>query len=279
MRSAWIIPGAAASALLALAACDAPAAQAGAPLPHVAQALRAVTEEPVAAPLPGRFRAAYGPVQDSTYARWQEEFREGRFLEDVADWLNDWIALPHDVRLSFEVCGEPNAFYRPEDRTVALCYEMVDDLEAGLDAADPGEDDWQAVSDALLFTTLHEVGHAIVHLLEIPVTGREEDAVDQLAAVMLVDGSPEGSAAAVNGISGLAGGEEEVDEGAYADEHAIGAQRVYNVLCLVYGQDPVAHQGWLDEGVLPEERAERCPGEYARVAHSWDRLLEPYLRQ
>jgi hypothetical protein len=55
-------------------------------------------------------------------------------------------------------------------------------------------------------------------------------------------------------------------------------QRFYNVLCLVYGQDPDAHQDWVDDGVLPSERADRCPEEYAQVSNGWDRLLEPYLR-
>jgi hypothetical protein len=264
-------------AALALASCDAPSAQAGAARTRAAvSALR--PDETPGPRLPGRFRVAYVPVSDPTYAAWQTEFREGRFLEDVAEWLNEWIALPQDVKLAFESCGEPNAFYRPEDRTVALCYEMVDDLDAALDpeASDAGV---QAVSDALLFTALHEVGHALVDVLSIPVTGREEDAVDQLAAVMLVDGTAEGSAAAVNGISGLAGGDEDLDELSFAGEHALGMQRVYNVLCLVYGQDPGAHEAWVDDGTLPQERADRCTEEYERVADSWERLLEPYLRR
>jgi hypothetical protein len=265
-------------AALLMASCDAPAAEAG---PRAAPAGAVSALRPAAATprLSGRFVVAYTPVRDTVYARWQEEFRRGRFLEDVAGWLNGWIALPRDVRIGFEACGEPNAFYRPEDRTVALCYEMVDDLESAMTSpdGDDAEAD-QAVSDALLFTALHEVGHALVDVLEIPVIGREEDAVDQLAAVMLVDGTEEGSAAAVNGISGLAGGEEELDDSAFAGEHALGAQRFYNVLCLVYGQDPEAHQDWVDEGVLPGERAERCPEEYAQVSGGWDRLLEPYLR-
>jgi hypothetical protein len=265
-------------ATVAVAACDAPSARAGhLPPAEAGRVPAAVPSEPR---LTGRFLVEYVPVEDPTYARWQMEFREGRFLEDVADWLNQWIALPHDVRLGFEACGEPNAFYRPEDRTVALCYEMVDDLEAAL-AGEPGDPSAgvQAVSDALLFTALHEVGHALVDVLAIPVIGREEDAVDQLAAVMLVDGSEEGSAAAVNGISGLAGGEEELDEVTFASEHALGMQRIYNVLCLVYGQDPDGHVHWVDDGVLPQERAAHCPAEYEQVAHSWDRVLEPFLRR
>ena len=134
------------------------------------------------------------------------------------------------------------------------------------------------MSDALLFTALHEVGHALVDVLDIPIAGREEDAVDQLAAVMLVDGSDEGSEAAVNGASGLATDEEELDELTFADDHALGSQRFFNVLCLVYGEDPQAYSGWVSDGTLPGERAEGCEAEYEHVSRSWDRLLEPYLK-
>ncbi|HEX8360075.1 MAG TPA: DUF4344 domain-containing metallopeptidase [Longimicrobium sp.] len=262
-------------AALVLASCDLPAAQ----VPAVpVNPLRAEPAAPAAKPaMTGKFRVAYRAVDDSTYARWQNDFRDARFLEDVAEWLNGWIALPHDVTIGFDRCGEPNAYYHPETRTVSLCYELVADLDDAL-AADGDEEGAQAVSDALLFTTLHEVGHALVDVLDIPIAGREEDAVDQLAAVMLVDGSDEGSEAAVNGAAGLATDDEELDTLAFADEHALGSQRFYNVLCLVYGQHPQGYAGWVTDGTLPGERAAGCVEEYAHVSRSWDRLLEPYLK-
>jgi hypothetical protein len=264
------------AAALALGACDLPVTReaGGAPAPA---ALRAEAAKPVMA---GRFRVAYGAVEDSTYAQWQKDFREARFLEGVADWLNGWISLPADVTLRFESCGEPNAFYHPDERAISLCYELVDDLDRALGGEGEGtEEGAQAVSDALLFTMLHEVGHALVHVLDIPIAGREEDAVDQLAAVMLVDGSDEGSTAAIHGASGLATDEEHLDSLAFADDHALGSQRFYNVLCLVYGQNPDQYGHWVDDGTLPRERAEGCEEEYEHVSRSWDRLLEPYLKK
>ena len=259
---------------LALGACDLPPAQAPASAIYAISPLRA--EPPAVPAVSGKFRVVYAAVDDSTYAQWQDDFREARFLEGVAEWLNGWIALPKDVTIGFEKCGEPNAYYDPEKRAVSLCYELVDDLDAVLGG--DREEGAQAVSDALLFTTLHEVGHALVDVLDIPIAGREEDAVDQLAAVMLVDGSEEGSEAAVNGASGLAVDEGELDDLAFADEHALGSQRFYNVLCLVYGQDPAGYAEWVKDGTLPAERAEWCEAEYAAVSRSWDRLLEAYLR-
>jgi len=257
-----------------VAACDVRGVSAGTPERETqAQGparFRAAPRTPAA---PG-FHVAYAPVGDTVFARWQADFRQARFLEGIAEWMNGWIRVPADVTLTFAECGESNSYYRPEDRTVIVCYELVDELDAMFE----GDDDRDhAVDDALLFTTLHEVGHALVSVLDLPVTGREEDAVDQLAALILVDGSEDGDEAAVNGVRGLPD-DDQLDDLAFADEHALNGQRFYNVLCLVYGQDPEAHPEWTDDGTLPAERAERCPEEYEQTRAAWQRLLRPYLR-
>ena len=38
----------------------------------------------------------------------------------------------------------------------------------------------------------HELGHALIHVLDLPTTGREEDAVDQLSTYILAYGSEGG---------------------------------------------------------------------------------------
>jgi len=233
------------------------------------------TEAPaVAAPGTGQFRVAYAPVRDTTFARWQADFREARFLEEIATWMNGFVRLPRDITLAFAECGESNAFYHPENSTVTVCFEMVDELDH-LFAEDRDRD--QSVNDALLFTTMHEVGHALVNVLDLPITGREEDAVDQLAALILVDGAEDGDEAAINGVRGLPE-DGQMDDLAFADEHALNGQRFYNVLCLVYGQDPDAWADWTRDGTLPEWRAGRCPAEYEQTRAAWQKLLGPHLK-
>ncbi|HET7231024.1 MAG TPA: DUF4344 domain-containing metallopeptidase [Longimicrobium sp.] len=229
---------------------------------------------PGAAPGRGSFRVEYRAVDDSVFAEWQDDFRQARFLEDIAAWMNDWVSVPRNVTLTFAECGESNAFYRPETGVVTVCFELVDDLDH-LFEGDRDRD--QSVNDALLFTTMHEVGHALVNVLDLPITGREEDAVDQLAAIILVDGAEDGDEAAINGVRGLPD-DGQMDDLAFADEHALNGQRFYNVLCLVYGQDPDAYQEWIHDGTLPPERAQRCPAEYDQTRAAWQKLLQPYLK-
>jgi Putative metallopeptidase len=274
-------PLAALACALALAACDARANEAGAPASS-STSTTTTTPGETRAPAEARtaggaaFTVTYGPVEDPTFAQWQSDFRQMRFLEEIAAALNGMFILPQPVAMRFEECGEPNAFYEPAERAILVCFELVDELDQ-IFARDDDAD--RAVNDALLFTILHEAGHALIDVLQLPVAGREEDAADQLAAIILVDGTPEGVVAAINGVRGLPEDAPELDESALAGEHSLTSQRYYNVLCLIYGSDPDTYIGWAEDGTLPLERAARCPAEYERTLTSWQRLLGPALRE
>src|SRR3546814_15326340 len=81
-------------------------------------------------------------------------------------------------------------------RRVAVCTGLAVMLALGAaTAADAkGRKDRDALPDDLavfvlgntIFTLFHELGHALVDKLEIPVLGREEDAVDALAVLLML---------------------------------------------------------------------------------------------
>ena len=268
-----------AALLSGVAACDPEGA--GPPPPPVVETVPAAPAPVQAAPVPGGpagpgFRVAYAPLRGPRYAPWERYARDTGFLERIADDLNGWLALPTDVTLVFAQCGEANAFYEPETQRITLCYELLETL--GEVFADDGPERDRALRGAATFIFYHELGHALIHVLDLPALGREEDSADQLAAYVLTDGSEEGERAALDGAVALGRIDAEFDDLAFADEHSLGVQRFYNVACWVYGRDPAAHARFLERGTLPPERAERCPAEYAALERSWDRLLEPYAR-
>ncbi len=136
------------------------------------------------------------------------------------------------------------------------------------------------VAATVAFVLGHELGHALIDILDLPVTGRQEDAADQLATLALADGSDEGAVMAVYAAAwfyrlGTAG---KLNRLAFADEHSLGQQRFYNIICWVYGQNPDAHQDVIDEGLLPDSRAPSCPGEYHRMAQAWETLLAAHSK-
>ena len=201
--------------------------------------------------------------------------------------------------VTFEACGEENAYYDPSDRSVSLCYELIDRYvqelgdsselaldEAGSEQAtsDAADSETSAAIDletaALDATLFHELGHAFVDILELPITGPEKDVVDEFAAVLLLWIEDEQSVlAGIDQFAVDAIEEESFDEIPYWDEHGLSAQRLYNTTCFLYGSDPDYWEELVDEEEgLPPERAELCPEEYERKSEHWQRLLEPFLK-
>jgi hypothetical protein len=99
---------------------------------------------------------------------------------------------------------------------------------------------------------------------------------DQLAVFMLAEAGVKGAQAAVSGVLALQPANARFDASDFADEHSLGPQRLYNVLCWIYGSDPRAYSGLVEGGNLPRERATRCPSEWERMSKAWHRLLQPH---
>lgn len=134
-----------------------------------------------------------------------------------------------------------------------------------------------------IFTLFHELGHALIDKLEIPVLGREEDAVDALAVLMMLPEEDDADAeamvlAAADGHLLAYNQSEEDDEEAFWDEHSFDLQRYAAIHCLVFGSDP---EGWAELAQvveMPQEQQERCPGIYDQTQASWDVLLDEHYR-
>lgn len=234
----------------------------------------------------GRFIPSYRTPSRKKHKDEYQALKEAQLLEEFASGLNEYLVLPRNISLEAAECGEANAFYSPDSTTITLCYEFVSDLIQQAGSEDWDEDEQSDyIAGTLLFVLLHEVGHALTHVLQLPVTGKEEDAVDQLATVLLIDDSDseEDFEENVNFLANAAYwfvnmGEEEYDTEAYADEHSLGEQRYYNMMCWIYGAKPEAGQDIIDDELLPESRAEQCPDEYQRISRAWQTLLKPHLR-
>lgn len=202
-------------------------------------------------------------------------------LLEITKPLNEIIALPYDVYLNFDMCGEPNAFYNPVVKEITMCYEFLDEFERAFKQISKKPTEISGMTeDAMVVFFFHELGHCLIDVWDLPATGREEDAVDQLAMFILLDGTPEGegmvlSAAAFFAIVSDGRGNDDL---AFWDEHSLDQQRFYDMLCLTYGSNPAKNKHLLGKNGLPVERAERCPAEFKRVDHSWQKLLAPYLK-
>ena len=135
--------------------------------------------------------------------------------------------------------------------------------------------------DVVGFVMLHEMGHALVDQLNIPITGREEDSVDNLATVILVEGlGADGGDVALDFADFFALLQKDpaqlqaVD---FWDEHSLDAQRADEIVCWVYGSDP-AKYAYLKK-LMPASRAAGCPAEFKQKLDAWTQLLRPHVRR
>lgn len=153
--------------------------------------------------------------------------------------------------------------------TSAAAFEMPADEAAA-----------QFVTSNIISTFYHELGHALIDVLQLPVLGREEDAADTLAAVLTHHIWEEESATQIiydtAQAYALAASEAEAEgwDVPYWDTHSLDQQRYYNLVCLFYGAEPDLRSDIATELELPDERVESCPEEYELADGSWSAMLD-----
>lgn len=133
-----------------------------------------------------------------------------------------------------------------------------------------------------IFVLFHEAGHMLVSELELPVLGKEEDAVDALSSIMLLEARDETLDKALTDAADgwfLSDQQASANGADYAfwDEHSLDQQRAYSMVCFMVGQDPEGFKEFADSVELPEERRETCKRDYESALASWNAVLEPHL--
>jgi hypothetical protein len=202
-------------------------------------------------------------------------------LQDLTSSLNTELRLPNDVNVSFETCHTPDSYFDDSANKITVCTEMIDEFY-GLfsQSITPKAELREKVNDAIAFFFMHEAGHALVSVLDLPITGREEDAVDQFSVLTLLRTQADGGRMVLAGAESFnlyaQWARRTREPRVFWDEHSQDEQRYFDTLCLVYGSNPSAFQHLVSSGRLPGERAEICPDEYARASRSWITLLKNF---
>lgn len=203
-------------------------------------------------------------------------------LKEAVDTVNGLAGLPRDIVVFFRDCGgEPNAFYEPKTGNIHFCFELVqlfDQLYSKIAKPEQAKD---LIRGAVFFVFFHEFGHALTHELQLPVTGKEEDAVDQFATLLLLEQGERGEKAALAGATFFLALSEQNPKGKlkFWDEHSLDAQRFYNIACWLFGASPFQQVNLVAKGLLPAERAARCGDEYQQTRKSWKTIADPKLKR
>lgn len=184
------------------------------------------------------------------------------------------------VPVTVEECGEVSAHYAPATQTITICYEFI--ANANRLAGKP-ESEWFALdrnaAAVLAFTALHEMGHALIDVLDLRVgSNEEEDVADQFAFLILTNAN---DAELVNDIMVAPavffhhhGLEQDQAGGPAADDvHSPSAQRAFEAVCILYGR----HRD-RDIGVALDGQAAGCITHAGEVIDRWNGYLAAYTR-
>ncbi len=216
-----------------------------------------------------RIQVVYGP--SAVHAGMVGRMRSARVLENIAGYL-ERFAHSRKLVMQLRDCGQSNAMFYPRANQIVLCTELV----AHMRDQQRDHPDQPArgllVGGALFWVAAHEFGHALVHGRRWPVLGREEDAADQIATLVVLQGRLSGPA-----LSGAIGFFDR-DAGAQSmgDVHSLDPQRRINIACWAWGADPRAYANLAR--IVPAQRRPSCRGEYLQMRDSVAVLLRKQRR-
>lgn len=232
-------------------------------IPTLILAALALSAAPAAAQ---SWQSAYPEADNEMYAMMREMLMEQDMLSAILDPLNEYFPVPRRVTIEIAECGRASSYYDDRRPAVGICYELVERLaEEMMSSGD--SDGSETFAGAFAYILLHQVGHALIDQMDLPVTASPEAAADQLAAVM-ASFSPEDAGNALMGVFALR------DMALpWEDAGEISVRRAQDMACLLYGSDPDTFAWVVEEGDLPARRAEGCEEEFEEVRDEWISML------
>lgn len=127
----------------------------------------------------------------------------------------------------------------------------------------------------------HKLGHALIHQLNLPLTGLEEGSADGFATFFTVNDNDTGPNAALGAavlFDAMGSKRPNLTLEDFSSDHPVILQRVYNSLCAVVGSDPQRLQNSLvNDGYIPDARALLCRKEWTQLNYGWWTMLEPHF--
>jgi hypothetical protein len=212
----------------------------------------------------------------------QEMLKNRRLLEHLQEFLSP-ICLPEKLTLKVEGCdGVANAYFW--ENAIKVCYEYFEYIQKYTPkAVRQGLTPHDAMIGPTIDVFLHELGHALVEVLDIPFFGREEEVADYIGTYILLHFGKDDARRLILGAS-IVGGNEALEEQGkapelrlIADTHDLPAQRYFNRWCMAYGMNPELFADAISTGMLPESRAKRCRYEYRTNDFAFKTLIAPYF--
>lgn len=168
-----------------------------------------------------------------------------------------------------------SGFFSASDATAAEAREA--------DSVEISSDDALFFLANTLHILYHEFGHVLIHDLDLPILGREEDAADTIATIFILErerASPDVDNQFTQALLAIADAwgiiwqkqQQQNNDLAFWARHAISGQRFYNIVCFIYGSNTRKFAKLPELAKLPPERADWCVEEFEVASRSVGRF-------
>lgn len=240
---------------------------------------------------PNRIKIQYDPPKNADLQATYQRLIHHRYLERIQQILSP-LRLPEDLNIKTTECGVMNAWYRRENSqpTVTICYELLKTVSQSMpkETTPDGISPMDAVVGQAVWLVLHETGHAVFDIFDVPIFGHSEDAADNFATYVMLHFGKQQAWRWINGAAWAWRGyvadyrtnpviQEQL--AGFASNHGQPQERFYDLMCLAYGADPVTFANLTKSGFLPPNRAPTCAYEYKTLVNGFNLEIEPHVDQ
>jgi Putative metallopeptidase len=203
-------------------------------------------------------------------------------IANLAQILGSTFQIPKHITVEAVNGLDGGPHYDPSNDTITFQYGFAALIFETLKQNNP---DWSnhklgfATGSVIAFILEHEFTHALINIYNLPVLGKEEDAADALATLLLLK-APNGDKLALGAAefwADFSGRQNPPAIADYADEHSLDLQRAYSIVCDIAGSNQQRYNEINQAGILPDGNIKSCPAQYQQDVKSFTQVLQPHV--
>lgn len=203
-------------------------------------------------------------------------------IANLAQILGTTFEIPKHITVEAVNGLDGGPHYDPSNDTITFQYGFAALIFETLRQNNP---DWSshklgfATGSVIAFILEHEFTHALINVYNLPVLGKEEDAADTLATLLLLK-APNGDKLALGAAefwADFSGRQNPPAIADYADAHSLDLQRAYSIICDIAGSNQQRYDEINQTGILPDGDIKSCPAQYQQDVKSFTQVLQPHV--
>lgn len=209
----------------------------------------------------------------------QQDILNSQINQEFKNFIHENFKIDKNINLSYGYQDGP--MFLSKNNTIYIPYSFIKEVNKRFKNKYKKEMK-DKVYDSLLHTLFHELAHLLINMYEIPVVGKEEDAADSLANIILLEFYEKGAEITKNAAELFlleSASVKVFNKFDFWDEHSLDIQRYYSTMCYIYGSDTKKNSSIKEELKYDKYRSEFCEEEYEILTENWSYLLEPFLKK